>query len=165
MEAQSKTALDLPLRSLTLLPRRSVRIGQLFDSAPGANTKVRLTFLSYILCGSLNFHFHLDMREPHPEETFGYLISKLRDSYPDLAYIHVIEPRMSGDSLTTGNPEAQLQRESNDFIRDIWQPRPLITAGGFSGASAKETIEEKDGLVAFGRHFIANVRHLALSPT
>jgi NADPH2 dehydrogenase len=101
------------------------------------------------------------MREPHPEETFGYLISKIKDFYPNLAYIHVIEP--VGGSVTVEKPGAQLQRESNDFIRDIWQPRPLIVAGGFTGASAEETVEKKDGLVAFGRHFIANVSCSALS--
>ena len=159
MEAQSKTALDSPLRSLTLLQRKSVRIGPALGSAPGANTRVRLTFLPYVEV--LNFDIHPDMRESHPEETFGYLISRLKDSYPDLAYIHAVEPRILG-SFTTGEPEAQLQRESNDFIRNIWQPRPFIAAGGFSGASAKEIVEEKGGLVAFGRHFIANVRQLAL---
>ena len=94
------------------------------------------------------------MREPHPEETFGYLISNIKDHYPNLAYIHAIEP----DDIPIGpNPGAQLQQESNDFIRNTWQPRPLIVAGGFSGASAKDTVEVKGGLVAFGRHFIANV--------
>ena len=102
------------------------------------------------------------MREPHPKETFGYLVSALKDYYPDLAFIHVIEPRIAGDNDSMGKPE---QQESNDFIRDIWQPRPLIVAGGFSAASAKKTVEEKDGLVAFGRHFIANVSCLVLSPT
>jgi len=92
-----------------------------------------------------------DMREPHPEETFSYLVSALKDDHPDLAYIHVIEPRILGDSYTEGK-----HGDSNDFIRDIWQPRPLILAGGFSGASATEAVEEKGGLVAFGRHFIAN---------
>ena len=100
------------------------------------------------------------MREPHPEETFGYLISNLKDYYPDLAYIHAVEPRIRGDNIAAGNTEEHFQRESNDFIRDIWQPRPLIAAGNFSGASAKETVEEKDGLIAFGRHFIANVGRL-----
>jgi NADPH2 dehydrogenase len=102
------------------------------------------------------------MGEPYPEVTFGYLVSNLKDNYPDLAYIHVVEPRILGDGPTSLKPEGQLQRESNDFIREIWQPRPLIVAGGFSGASAKETVEEKDGLVAFGRHFIANVGLSAL---
>jgi NADPH2 dehydrogenase len=112
---------------------------------------------------SLILIFVLDMREPHPEETFGYLVSKIRDGYPNLAYIHAIDPLPLEESDTTGKPGAQLQRESNDFIRDIWQPRPLIAAGGFTGASAKEIVEEKDGLVAFGRHFIANVGCSALS--
>ena len=104
------------------------------------------------------------MREPDPEETFGYLISNLKDYYPDLAYLHVVEPGFDGDAPTPLNPGAQLQLESNDFIRDIWQPRPLIVSGGFSGTRAKETVEEKDGLVAFGRHFIANVGLSAFSP-
>jgi len=109
------------------------------------------------VCTKLHFCLHPDMREPHPEETFGYLVSNIKDHYPDLAYIHVIEPPVLDDIPIPLNPEAHLQKENNDFIRDIWQPRPLIVAGGFSGASAKEIVEEKDGLVAFGRHFIANV--------
>ena len=101
---------------------------------------------------SINSQLHPDMREPHPEETFSYLVSAIKDNYPDLAYIHVIEPPVLGDDLPKGE-----QTESNDFIRDIWQPRPLITAGGFTRASATETVEEKGGLVAFGRHFMSNV--------
>ena len=104
------------------------------------------------------------MREPHPEETFGYLISNLKEYYPDLAYIHVVEPRVDGDAPAPLDPGAQLQLESNDFIRNIWQPRPLIVSGGFSGTTAKDTVEEKDGLVAFGRHFIANVGFSTFSP-
>ena len=104
------------------------------------------------------------MREPHPEETFGYLISNLKEYYPNLAYIHVVEPPVDGDAHAPLNSGAQLQLESNDFIRNIWQPRPLIVSGGFSGTMAKETVEEKDGLVAFGRHFIANVGFSTFSP-
>jgi NADPH2 dehydrogenase len=78
-----------------------------------------------------------------PEETFGYLVSKIKDHYPNLAYIHVVEPRILGDTPTSGNPEAQLQQESNDFIRDIWQPRPLIVAGGFSGAVRRRLSRRK----------------------
>jgi NADPH2 dehydrogenase len=112
-----------------------------------------------------NSHSRLDMREPHPEETFAYLVSRLKDCYPDLAYIHVVEPRIQGDDNAEGKPDGQPQQEGNDFIRDIWQPRPLIVAGNFSATSAKKTVEEKDGLVAFGRQFIANVGCSLLSPT
>ncbi|KAF8997967.1 hypothetical protein BDQ17DRAFT_1544145 [Cyathus striatus] len=46
---------------------------------------------------------------------------------------------------------------SNDFIRCIWSPRPLITAGGYTMESAIEVTKKEDGeLVAFGRHFLAN---------
>jgi NADPH2 dehydrogenase len=88
----------------------------------------------------------------------GCLISNLKD-FTRAWYIHVVEPRILGGALP---PLGQLQRESNDFIRDIWQPQPLIVAGGFSGASVKKTLEDRDAFVAFGRHFITDVRFSAL---
>lgn len=95
------------------------------------------------------------MREPNPEETFSYVISTIKDKYPQLAYIHLIEPRTSGDDVTKS--AGQLVQESNEFIRRIWQPLPLIVAGGYQPETAKHTVKEKGGLVAFGRSFISNV--------
>lgn len=96
-----------------------------------------------------------DMREPNPEETFSYVISTIKDKYPQLAYIHLIEPRTSGDDVK--KPAGQLVQESNEFIRRIWQPLPLIVAGGYQPETARHTVKEKGGLVAFGRSFISNV--------
>lgn len=48
--------------------------------------------------------------------------------------------------------------QSNDFIRKLWLPRPLITAGRFTRESAIARAEEMPGeLPAFGRLFISNV--------
>lgn len=48
--------------------------------------------------------------------------------------------------------------KSNDFIREIWKPRPLISAGGYNRETALAVAETKGDLVAFGRYFISNVR-------
>jgi 2,4-dienoyl-CoA reductase-like NADH-dependent reductase (Old Yellow Enzyme family) len=47
-------------------------------------------------------------------------------------------------------------------LRKIWGNRPYIAAGGFDRASANNTVEKHGGLIAFGRHFIANVSTLFL---
>ena len=89
----------------------------------------------------------MGMEDPKP--TFSYLVEQLAQRHPDLAYIHVVES-FSYDNL----PVPEL---SNEFIRAIWQPRPLITAGGYTLESATRYVDANDGAVAFGRHFIANV--------
>ena len=49
--------------------------------------------------------------------------------------------------------------QSNDFLREIWSPRPFISSGGHTRESAFEFAERGD-LVAFGRLFISNVSFL-----
>ncbi|KAK7436054.1 hypothetical protein VKT23_019357 [Stygiomarasmius scandens] len=94
-----------------------------------------------------------DMGMKDPVPTYAYLVEKLRDLFPNLAYLSVIEPRTSGSDFE----ERELKvGESNDFIRDIWSPRPLILAGGYTRQSAIEKAENDNTLIAFGRHFISN---------
>ncbi|KZT63182.1 NADH:flavin oxidoreductase/NADH oxidase [Daedalea quercina L-15889] len=92
-----------------------------------------------------------DMRMTDVKPTFAYLVSQLAQKYSDLAYIHVVEPRVSGYI----NREVQ-PGESNDFLRDIWRPRRFISAGGHTRDSAFDFAERNDDLVAFGRFFISN---------
>lgn len=91
----------------------------------------------------------MGMRDPIP--TFSYLVSRLTELHPTLAYIHVIEPRVSG----LGDRNVRVG-ESNDFIRNIWSPRPLISAGGYTRELAIAAADKAGDLIAFGRHFIAN---------
>ena len=105
----------------------------------------------------MNYNVTPDMRMEDPIPTFTAIVERLASDYPTLAYISVIEPRVSA-----GNDIAEDQlvhTDSNDFIHKIWSPRPLILAGGFS--TSPETLEaalQKEGvLVAYGRAFIANV--------
>ena len=95
----------------------------------------------------------MGMKDPLP--TFTTFIERIRDAHPNFAYIHVVEPRVSGiikSDLTDEN-----RAESNEVLRKIWSDRPYIAAGGMDGATAANTVEKYGGLVAFGRDFIANV--------
>ncbi|KAJ7869136.1 hypothetical protein B0H14DRAFT_2571988 [Mycena olivaceomarginata] len=82
---------------------------------------------------------YLDMHFDHPKPTYTHLVTQLRDRYPELAYLHVVEPRYS-----------------NDFIRDIWGDRRLISAGGYTRETAIAAAEEKGDLIAFARPYVAN---------
>lgn len=95
----------------------------------------------------------------HPQPQFAYFVSRLREHYPRLAYIHVVEPRMSGSM------ERQLLAwESNDFLRVIWKGPDseangsvFLSAGGYTPQNAIEDAENKGDLIVFGRHYIPNV--------
>lgn len=90
-----------------------------------------------------------DMGMSDPIPTYSHLVARLRDSHPNLSYIHVIEPTISGYNEVT-------QEESNDFIREIWAPRRIISAGGYNRSTSINAAEEKGDLIAFGRMFISN---------
>ncbi|KAH9167365.1 hypothetical protein EDB89DRAFT_1997835 [Lactarius sanguifluus] len=94
----------------------------------------------------------MGMKDPLP--TFTALIERIRDAHPGFAYIHVIEPRVDG--TTDGEVTDENRAQSNEALRKIWGDRPYIAAGGMDGAAAINTVEKYGGLVAFGRHFIAN---------
>jgi NADPH2 dehydrogenase len=87
-----------------------------------------------------------------PKPTFSYFVSQIKESFPDLAYLHAIEPRVSG-----GEDRSAHDMESNDFLRKIWGDKVFIAAGGYTPQTAMETANTKGGLIAFGRHYIANV--------
>lgn len=91
------------------------------------------------------------MREENPIPTFSYLITELRRRFPNLGYLHMVEPGISGAV------DQDLMADSNDFARAIWQPRPFIVAGRYTSETALHTAEEKGGLIAFGRWFVSNV--------
>ncbi|EPE08229.1 nadph dehydrogenase [Ophiostoma piceae UAMH 11346] len=90
-----------------------------------------------------------DMRMANPEPQFTDLLTKI-DPFK-LAYIHVVEARISGIADNDGS-------DNIDFVyKNV--SRPLIIAGGFSAESAKKLVDEdypeKDIIVAFGRYFIS----------
>lgn len=83
------------------------------------------------------------MEDPIPQ--FSHFVRALKQEFPDLAYIHIIE--------SSGN-----NTRENDFLREIWRPKPYISAGGYKRDGAmSRTAEKENELVAFGRNFISNV--------
>ena len=93
------------------------------------------------------------MKDPIPQ--FSHFVSQLAARHPALAYIHVVEARVKG--YMTVPPEEYDPRKSNDFIRKIWAPRPLISCGAYSRELAFEIAEKKGDVIAVGRNYISNV--------
>ncbi|KZV70458.1 NADH:flavin oxidoreductase/NADH oxidase [Peniophora sp. CONT] len=92
------------------------------------------------------------MRIADPIPTFSALVKHFVQYQPRLAYISLVERRVDGPDIIGDHPD-----ETNDFIRDIWSPRPLIKAGGFSYDMALQTADsDKNVLIAMGRYFISN---------
>nr|GAT52914.1 predicted protein [Mycena chlorophos] len=94
-----------------------------------------------------------DMHFDNPKPTYTYLVTELRNRFPELAYLHIIEPRVNGHNDVSPQDS---EGASNDFIRAIWSGRPLISAGGYKRDTAIATAEVKGDLIAFGRMFLAN---------
>ncbi|KAF8997302.1 hypothetical protein BDQ17DRAFT_1363454 [Cyathus striatus] len=96
-----------------------------------------------------------------PNPPIRPLVSTLKHTHPDLAYLHVTEPYIAGiygkihseSNARLGNDTSS---ESNDFLRAIWKPKPFISAGGYIRESALIRAERKGDIIAFGRRFIAN---------
>jgi NADPH2 dehydrogenase len=113
-----------------------------------------------IFCSLLLSVFTVGMGMEDPLPTFGFLVSQLRLHHPNLAYIHVVEPRIDGASTEV----VDFGGRSNDVLRNIWESgdgpndRRLISAGGYTRALGIECADTKGDLIAYGRSFIANVR-------
>ncbi|TFK72632.1 FMN-linked oxidoreductase [Pluteus cervinus] len=90
----------------------------------------------------------MGMKDPVPQ--FSHVVTEIKRRQPDFAYIHVVEPRVNGME----DVETVLATKSNDFIRDIWSPKPLISAGGYVRESALKRAE--GDIIASGRWFISN---------
>ena len=91
-----------------------------------------------------------DISDSNPEATFSY-VAKLLDGY-GLAYLHVIEPRIKGDSTLHEGHEPVAAA----YLRPHFSG-PIIAAGGFNRDGAEAIVDAGTAdLVAFGRHFTSN---------
>jgi NADPH2 dehydrogenase len=98
------------------------------------------------------------MRMANPIPQFSHLLSELAKAHPDLAYVHLVDPRVAGQ---VDNKDVK-NDDTLDFARDIWRPTgsALLVAGGFSAESALEHHNvpgRENEAVVFGRWFISNV--------
>ncbi|KAL6298305.1 NADH:flavin oxidoreductase/NADH oxidase [Sparassis latifolia] len=74
-----------------------------------------------------------DMRMQDPVPTFKYVVSQIAELFPDIAYVHLVEPV----SLIVRNSE------TNDYFRKIWAPRPVISAGEYTRETALATAHRR----------------------
>ena len=93
-----------------------------------------------------------EMSDSNPLALFGYVAEQL--NHLDLAYLHIIEPRIAGD-ITKENAEND-EVVASKYLRTIYNGT-ILAAGGFNRESADEILEEGNAdLVAFGRDFTSN---------
>lgn len=84
-------------------------------------------------------------------DTFSYLVKELGKL--NLAYIHLIEPRLDDDSP----PEVKHQLSGENFRQFIQGETKLISAGGHTQETGNEFISSgKADLIAYGRLYISN---------
>lgn len=92
------------------------------------------------------------MRMQDLQPQFTHLVENLR--LMDLAYLHVVEPRISG-AVTV-----EAEEEDRNFLLEAYgSDGVVILAGGFTAESAERTIqacEPSQIAIAFGRHFLSN---------
>lgn len=93
-----------------------------------------------------------DMKMADPIPQFSYFVSQVAKHYPQLAYLHAIEPR---GSVNVKNYEGD---ETLDFINDLWPKKsPFFRAGGFDAEQAIEAGQTDDRtVIVMGRLFISN---------
>jgi NADPH2 dehydrogenase len=98
------------------------------------------------------FSDYQGMKMDNPIPQFTYFVKHLKEL--ELAYLHIVEARMAADKETKS-------RDSIDFLIDLWDNQsPVILAGGFKSATARECVDDeysdRDIGIAFGRYFISN---------
>ena len=95
------------------------------------------------------FGFANDGGDTDPEATYGAAIRALDPL--GLAFLHLIEPRVSGN--TDGDPDAPAAAA---LFRPLWHGN-LIVAGGFDRAKADAVLADGTAdAVAFGRAYVSN---------
>ena len=112
------------------------------DAVGAARTGIRLSPFSTFQ--------GMKMADPVPQ--FSHLLDGLKQL--DLAYVHVVESRISGNADVEST-------EKVDFALEIWgDTSPVLIAGGFQPDSARRAVDKeyraKDVAIVFGRHYISN---------
>lgn len=97
------------------------------------------------------------MRMADPTPQFSHLVRELKQF--GLAYLHVVDPRISGSSDVESTDIEPTDKVN--FLVDIWDNQsPVLVAGGFTPDMAACAVDEqfpgKDVVIVFGRYFISN---------
>lgn len=91
-----------------------------------------------------------DMHDSNPRALFEYFTVQLNQY--DLAYLHIIEPRV----VANDEPVEGMEAVASKKLRPIYKGT-IIAAGGFNRDSAEAILQSGDAdLVAFGRAYVSN---------
>ncbi|KAH7238617.1 hypothetical protein BKA59DRAFT_253433 [Fusarium tricinctum] len=96
------------------------------------------------------------MREADPLSVFVPWAKAIIKAQPSLAFIHAVEPRISGGSDEAGHfPKTE---DTLEPIRQVVSNSGVkfIVAGGFTPETAVKHANKTEDLVGFGRYFIPN---------
>ena len=115
--------------------------------------KVGIRFSPYGLFGTMS-----GGAEPLIVAQYAHIIGELEKRARDgkrLAYIHLVEPRVTDPFLVEG--EGEYDQGTNDFVYSIWKG-PVIRAGNLAlyPEVAKEMVANDKTLIGYGRFWIAN---------
>lgn len=94
-----------------------------------------------------------------PVAQFTYIIEELKKL--DLAYLHLVEPRIGGKSSIDAVYTADTVTRQNDGFVALWGAKaPILLAGGFDEGKARHVVSDiytaENVCVVFGRYFISN---------
>lgn len=89
---------------------------------------------------------------------YAYIIGEIKKRARDgnrLAYIHVLEPRVTNIYLSEG--EGEYKEGTNDFIYSIWKG-PIIRSGNFAlhPEVVREVVKDNRTLISYARFFTSN---------
>lgn len=101
-----------------------------------------------------------DMLMPAPERLaqFSHLVEEIKISHPELAYLHLVSPRVDGAATKNEEDVKEEYFQEMTELRQLWGKKPLIIAGGMDRKMGLDITEQDEHvLVAYGRYFVANV--------
>ncbi|KAF5840121.1 hypothetical protein DUNSADRAFT_17722 [Dunaliella salina] len=96
------------------------------------------------------FATFLDAIDSTPYATFVYLVEKLSATFPNMAYLHMVEPRADGHDILEDCPLSLTP------FRKVWKG-PFIVSGGYTRESGAAAVESGEAdFVAYGRLWLSN---------
>jgi len=95
-----------------------------------------------------------DINNSNPSQLYTYILQRL-ENY-NLAYVHLIEPRVAGSNDTPLGPVSLPSKSVASIFRPFYRGT-IIIAGGYKRENGIEIVKKGDAdLVAYGRDFISN---------
>jgi len=91
------------------------------------------------------------MSDSDPIATYSYILKALHERFPELAYVHFVDPKSSASAENKEKPEVDLSH-----FREVWKG-VFLSTGGHTPESGLAKVENGNvDLVGYGKYFISN---------